>query len=505
MMQRLQKIINKTLSVRLSLMVVMAMAMLLMASMAVMLHYSRKAIKEEAVQKAQQTLEGTVQGLDNILLSVEQATGNLYFTMLPHLNQHDMMLTYCRRLVETNPHVMGCAIAFKPGFYQDYPHFMAYVHHAVDSNGKIDETKLEEELVYDGEYLEQPWYSHPVVSKKPGWQSPMTGDEVDEVPIITFCLPIPDANGIPIGVIGVGMTLSRLSSIVAEAKPSDHSYCTLLDSDGSFIVHPDKEKLESQTAITVTAKESDSSGKKVVEAMLSGETGFKPFRLSGDDYYIFFKPFVRTAVQGRLMEELKWSAGIVYPEDDIFGKYNSLLYLVLAIALCGIIILFLLCRVIIHRQLTPLIMLAEKAQRIAKGHFDEPIPDSHHRDEIGVLQTNFQQMQRSLAANIGELEQLTTQLQENTKGLRIAYNQAQKADRMKTAFLHNMSNQMISPAMAIDNDVSALVGNGGDPSISLDTGQLAEDIRQNGNTITEVLNNLIHLSDEDIRKEVADE
>ena len=51
-MQRLLKIINKTLSVRISLMVVFAMAILLMASLVIMLYFSRKAVKEEALHKA---------------------------------------------------------------------------------------------------------------------------------------------------------------------------------------------------------------------------------------------------------------------------------------------------------------------------------------------------------------------------------------------------------------------------------------------------------------------
>ena len=51
-MFNIPKIINKTLSVRLSLMVVLAMTLLLMSSLVFMLHYSRKAVKEEALQKA---------------------------------------------------------------------------------------------------------------------------------------------------------------------------------------------------------------------------------------------------------------------------------------------------------------------------------------------------------------------------------------------------------------------------------------------------------------------
>ena len=496
-MLKLQRIINRTLSVRLSLMVVMAMALLLMASMAVMLHYSRKTVREEAVQKAQQTLEGTVQRIDNILLSVEQATGNLYFTMLPHLDQPDRMITFCRMLVESNPNILGCAIAFQPGVFQDRPHFMAYVHHAVDSQGSVDKDKLVEETDYNGEYLKQPWYANTLEMKRPGWKPQMAGDNAEEIAIVTFCLPLADASGAPIGVLGVGMSLSNLSSIVGEAKPSDNSYCTLLDGDGSIIVHPSSSKLLSYAGIN----KSDPSTKEVVDAMTSGQTGYMPFRMNGTDYYIFYKPFERTAVTGRSMEELKWSAGIIYPEDDIFGEYNSLLYYVVAIALVGLLVLFLLSQRFIHRQLTPLIMLAEKAQLIAKGNFNEPIPDSRQQDEIGRLQANFQEMQRTLANNIGELELLTAQLQENTRGLRVAYDQAQKADRMKTAFLHNMSNQMIGPAMAIDKDVEVLVGNSSDTPQNID--ELAEDIRVNGTTITDVLKNLIHLSDEDMRKEAA--
>ena len=163
----------------------------------------------------------------------------------------------------------------------------------------------------------------------------------------------------------------------------------------------------------------------------------------------------------------------------------------------GLLLLFLLCVSIVHRQLKPLLLLAESAQRIAKGHYEEPIPDSRQKDEIGRLQHNFQQMQQSLATHIGELEQLTTTLQERGEGLRVAYHQAQKAERMKTTFLHNMTNQMTTPAIAIDKDVQALCSD----DVPQDMSQLTGDIQRNGTTITNLLNNLITMSEEEIGKE----
>ena len=82
-MARLPKVIRGTLSFRLSLRVLLALATLLLAALLIMFRYSRKAVKEEALMDAQQTLEATVERIDNILLSVEQGAGNVYWKMLP--------------------------------------------------------------------------------------------------------------------------------------------------------------------------------------------------------------------------------------------------------------------------------------------------------------------------------------------------------------------------------------------------------------------------------------
>lgn len=463
------------------------MAVLLMASLVIMLYYSRKAVKEEALQKASQTLEATVQRIDNVLLSVEQATGNIFFSMWPHLNRPEMMHDFCRKLLESNPNIAGCAVAFKEDYFKDRKTFMAYVFRS--DNGSLTQSNT----FGDRPYTEQIWFTRPMASGRAEWIRL-------DVPIITFCLPFPGPDGQPRGVLAVDVSLSRLSSIIAAAKPSANSYCTLLDSDGSYIIHPNRDRLIQQS-IFHSGDDTDPSVKEAAQAMLSGETGYRPFRLNGTDYYIFYEPFTRNAVAGHKMDDLNWSAGIIYPEDDIFGDYNSLTYYVLAISLVGLLLLFVLSRTIIHRHLKPLLMLTASAQRIAKGNYSENIPPSRQQDEIGLLQDNFQQMQQSLATHIGQLEQLTTTLQERGKKLSTAYDHAKKADRMKIAFLHNMTNQMTAPAEAIDNAVNELC-KAGQPQQCQDTRHLTDDIQRNGSAIAELLNNLIKVSDEE-RKEVG--
>ena len=247
----------------------------------------------------------------------------------------------------------------------------------------------------------------------------------------------------------------------------------------------------------------EESSRKAAQAMLSGETGYKAFNMDGQEFYIFYKPFKRIAVTGRSSEHLGWSVCIIYTEEEIFGECNSLSIYISVIVIISLILSFLVTGFVIHSQLKPLLMLTKQAQYISRGHLDEPIPDSRRVDEIGRLQCNFKLMQQSLATNIGELEQLTTELKQHGEELSKAYKQAQKADRIKTAFLHNMTNQMLEPSEAINRDVEALC-NPNKNSEHKDTSKLVDDIQHNGNTIAELLNNLINMSDEDMRKEVQD-
>jgi methyl-accepting chemotaxis protein len=415
-------------------------------------------------------------------------------------DSREKIFTYARKLVETNPYVAGCAIAFKEDYFKDRKLFMAYVHHA-DSAGTAyaDTDVVPDDMFADGPYTEQTWFTTPMSSGKAEWLNPLKGIKSDEAPIITFSLPIPDKDGKPIGVIGADVSLSMLSDIISNSKPLDNSYCALLDRDGTYIVHPLRNKLMTQTAL-LTKEE---SSRKAAQAMLSGETGYKAFNMDGQEFYIFYKPFKRVAVTGRSSEHLGWSVCIIYSEEEIFGECNSLSFYIWVIVIISLILSFLITGFVIHSQLKPLLMLTKQAQYIAKGHLDEEIPDSRRVDEIGRLQRNFKLMQQSLATNIGELEQLTTELKQHGEELSKAYKQAQKADRIKTAFLHNMTNQMLEPSESICQDVETLC-NPDKKGEQKDTSKLANDIQQNGTTIAELLKNLIYMSDEDMRKEVQD-
>ena len=329
------------------------------------------------------------------------------------------------------------------------------------------------------------------------WLNPLEGMDTDEEPLESYSVPIPGDDGEPIGVISVDVSISLLSGTIANIKPTPDSYCAVLDKDGSFIVHPTGLHLMQPTSLGLP----DETLQQLLQQIQSGKSGYIPFNFSGFDSYIFYKPFKKVDVPMRSKDEMGWTMAVAMSKDSIFGEYNRLYNYAVIIAIGGLLLMLLACWAILFLRLRPLKMLTEKAQHIAEGHYDDPIPHTWGRDEIGSLQRNFIRMRRAVASQIGELEQLTDAIQQRSKELKSAYKQAQKADKMKTAFLHHMSDQMLPPAQVIDKDVEALRQIEGQAKWE-ETAKLVENIQKNGNTIARVLNHLLNQSEEDIRKEV---
>jgi methyl-accepting chemotaxis protein/sigma-B regulation protein RsbU (phosphoserine phosphatase) len=125
-------------------------------------------------------------------------------------------------------------------------------------------------------------------------------------------------------------------------------------------------------------------------------------------------------------------------------------------------------------------------------------------DEIGQLQDDFRQMQQSLAAQLTELQRLNSQLKERSVELQRANRKAQEADRMKTNFLHLVTNKLMDPAEALTTHVATLCDNYHTISPE-DAAQEITNIRQQGNTIVDLLDDMIHSADNETGKEDAHE
>ena len=481
------RFIYQSLTIRLSFWVFVCVVALFIASLGVLFHYSRIAVKEEAVQKASQTLEGTLLHVEGTLHDVEVAANNMKWLVEQNISQPDSMFMLSRQILENNPNLYGCSIAFEPFFYPEKGrYFSAYSYNGGDSI----QTEQEGNDLY--EYYCMDWFLIPKLLDKPYWVEPFQefdtgGIQVSDA-MTSFCQPIHDKSGRVVGVLSVDLSLKWFSKTISEVKPFPNSYSILLGKGGTFLVHPDTTRLFLETIFTHTLEEPDTALTALGKAMISKETGYKRMMLDGKEHYVFYRPFLHT----------DWSVGIVCSEQDIFEPYKSLQRYLAIITVVGLLLLLVFCVVIIRYNLWPLKKLALSALDITKGYFDKIIPDSTRSDEIGHLQQAFSKMQQSLVTYIAKIRHSTATLTERNLELSHTNELAREADRMKAAFVSNMTDQMAKPVSIIASESEALrVGhkNFSDEEMRAHVDRMLD----NTELVTSLLNQLLDTSENEVR------
>ena len=436
--------IRRSLSARLSFWVVSCVVLLFVMALGILFHYSRTAVRDEAMEKATQMLEGTLLYVEGTLHDVEVAADNMKWLVEQHIDTPDSMYTFSRKILENNPNLYGCSIAFEPYYYEEKGKFFSAY-----SNNNGDSIETEQEGSEEYEYYYMDWYLIAKLLNKPYWVEPFRDEETGGINvsdyITSFCQPIHDKQDNIVGILSVDLSLAWFSKTILDAKPFPNSYSVLLGRGGTFLVHPDSTKLFYETIFTPTLEQPDEEMTKLGKAMIGGESGYQVLHHDDEDYYVFYKPFTHTG----------WSVAIVCPESDIFEPYNHLQQNLMFITILGLCLLLFFCVFVIRYNLRPLRQLGLSAEKMSEGDFDVSVPDSRRRDEIGQLQHSFFRMQKSLKDYISKMHHSTETLKERNAELEKANEMAKEDDRMKSAVINNMTDKMTQPIKIIaeENDL----------------------------------------------------
>ena len=106
--------IRQSLAARLSIWIIVCVVALFITALGILFHYSRIAVKDEAMEKATQTLEGTLLHVESTLREVEVAADNMKWLVEQHIDSPDSMYVFSAKILENNPHLNGCSIASEP-------------------------------------------------------------------------------------------------------------------------------------------------------------------------------------------------------------------------------------------------------------------------------------------------------------------------------------------------------------------------------------------------------
>lgn len=430
-MRRLIDDIRQSLSLKISFSLLFFTATIFFVSIGFMFMYSRSIIQKEVTQRAYQTLENTSLKVSRLLVEVETATHNLQWQVMENL-QPDSLLAFTHRITEQNANVNGCSITTEPYFFPQYGrHFSAYTVKTADTIETTIEAKYE--------YYVKEWYRIPRSLGKPCWIDPFDDTEeatLSATEIITsYCVPLYTDNNKFIGVLSTDLTLQKLANVISAQKPYPNSYCIMLGKNGHFFVHPDSQKLHTQTIFSGISPTERPDIIALGHEMLAGKKGYMKVDMDGQTCLVLYQPLAHTP----------WSIALVCPMHDIFGGYNNLLYLVFLLIAGGLTVLLIMCRRAVDNLISPLNILAQQSRMIATGEFNVRVSPTTRRDEIGTLQNSFATMQQSLATHINHIKEVNEQTEESNKELAHANKLVEESHRKKQEFVQNMTHQIRTP------------------------------------------------------------
>lgn len=140
-----------------------------------------------------------------------------------------------------------------------------------------------------------------------------------------------------------------------------------------------------------------------------------------------------------------------YMQSVIMEDFKHLQVFSFLIVAVALLLLLIACWKLIDMFLAPLDKLAEDVKALSwRDGFEETIKDEGRKDEIGGLQSSFSTMQHMLVNYLGEIRQKTEALRQRQKELETAYERAKEDQRVKEAFLSNITRQIAQPVNSIN-------------------------------------------------------
>ena len=353
-------------------------------------------MEDEAMQRFQIVVMRAHREIQRRLSDVYVANINSLHEIERDVDDPDKLPDHLDRIVRLNPGIVSCGLLFVPDYYPEKGEF--YVPFATRDTADMVSVMRIDSIYHD--YYGEDWYVERMKNNSADWVDPYFENSLLTTNIAprlltTYATPIHNHEGQPVALLCADLSLEDLrndmlqkvreANRIFEKLQKQQPYICIIDRNGRYIIHPDKERmLKDSIDANITFEERQGAASATIDGVPSW-------------------------VCYRRIRFTEWTVMIVVPEDVIQQNGRMLNIIILAVMLIGLAAIYLFCRQQIRKVTSPLHSFARSAEEVAQGNFNAPLPNIRHDDEIRLLRDSFGNMQQSLSHYIEELKTTTAQ------------------------------------------------------------------------------------------------
>lgn len=267
---------------------------------------------------------------------------------------------------------------------------------------QYDGTLAHRDLLKDpAPYWTTPWYKKGVDCDQGCWQAPFLSQSRHRQ-LVSYSSAM-RVDGQVIGVVNADVTLDWLQSVLLSMNIPAGIHAFVVDQQGTYLANDTP---------GLVGKRADPTLLGILQAddATNGWSNMPLQDQQGQDVGIYSQPIRGT----------DWNLALVVPDELIYAGVRQAFLSVLVIGALALLLLALLTMMIIRRLLTPLGVLAERAEFVARGALDFALPKMRRADEIGRLTGAFDKMRLELAAHLVELTRIAREQERLSSELEIA-------------------------------------------------------------------------------------
>lgn len=356
------------------------------------LYFVRMEVRNDLDAVVNAKLDYAIRALDEGLSTTKVSTENFVSISRSPLvaNRRDSIYSLMQQFLEANPRIQGVAVGYEQGVVKGHEDgFAPYVM-------RTSEGFICRDLADVRNYMRAEWFKVAKETGKPHWTKPFM--EVNEKYIITaYTVPLTDKDGKVYAVVAMDLNLNVMADSLQSLRPYPSAMLTVIDHDGLFVAHPNREYIMNETLESLIDKADYAPNREIIKNIKAGKRGNDVYKTKTDKMYLYYAP----------VPENGWTITLEVPRSEIAKGYDKMFKSILFDMIIGILLLLAISVFIINRITKPLEQFAEAAQKIAHGNFKVKLPFIKERNELYDLRAALASMGSSLDQYMNDLAETT--------------------------------------------------------------------------------------------------